>query len=412
MGYKWTNATMKMCKVFMMVLFGGLLMASCSVQHDVFMRGDVIKFSDALTTSYKEGERPTDFDPKSKTHKSDYMRIMGFVTDTVIGRGNNTAALYAFDEACNRVKFIRKNVAKNDMKTKYYMILLTDGLDNVSCQVAKNMGKGNYSTIQKYHEAWKRKMEKAMGRKKNYFVTYPCMYAGDDMKKMKRENFNTGNEEQDSIQFTKYLEKQMSNYCFASKGNVAPRAIVAYTFDELKQNFFSQFENQNFEFHVPKGYVGKRIKMELTDDSGYKCSFEGTFVKKGSNFMLQNVKYDGLTINTTNSDFVRKGGNELIAFNNDSKDELTAWFRLTELKQLGNGGRDIKMTQTKSEVAQKFFEEIWLTNSEYKSQANKDRNAYIIIAIDGSKSLGNMVVNEINAAREIISFVAGLAQKE
>ena len=405
-------------KIYFSLGILALLLMSCATPQKSMVLGDVIKFSDDVVRSYNYQDanhknrhnKPYNLDLNSnKISRQDAFKergeIMKFISDSTIGRNTNTAAIYAMDEACDRVKYIRKRIAKNDPDTKYYMVLLTDGLDNVSCQVAKNKHKGNYKNTAKYLSKWQTKMGKAMGNKKNYFVTYPCMYAGSDMEQIKQSNFKG-----DSIAFMQFLNEQLEGYRFASKGNSKPKAIIEGDMEILLNRFKAEFNKQNFEFHIPKGYVGKRVRMVIVDSlyNNKEYTIEGDFIQKGSKYILQDVEYKGMTINTKNSDWVKNGGKQLIAFNNDSKDALLAVFRINDLQRLGAGEkREIELS--KCNVSQTYREgSVWMINSEYAKQAQKEKNAYIIIAIDGSESLGNMRKAELDIAGKIVNYVLQL----
>lgn len=77
-----------------------------------------------------------------------------------IQQEDNTAGIYAMDKGLDRIKYVQRRIFKKDPNTKYYMIFMTDGLDNISVQVAKNEKGVNYKTPEKYKEKLRKKIVK------------------------------------------------------------------------------------------------------------------------------------------------------------------------------------------------------------------------------------------------------------
>ena len=151
-----------------------LLSASCATTHEILL-GDVISFGDDAITSYKcrkgktknnykQGEPYILYTPSKGTDFSERFKMQSRINNTRME--NNTAGIYAMDIALDRVKYIRKHQLKGDHNAKYYVIYMTDGLDNISVQVASNNKQGKYKNPDKYKKKMEKKIKKISGSKK------------------------------------------------------------------------------------------------------------------------------------------------------------------------------------------------------------------------------------------------------
>lgn len=100
---------------------------------------------------------------------------------------SNTAGIYAMDVALRRVKHMRK-VYNRDLNVKYILVYVTDGLDNISVQTAKNNlsfpKKRNYKTPDKYKKKMNKRIKRISKYKKdikNQFDIYPMVFTGSDL---------------------------------------------------------------------------------------------------------------------------------------------------------------------------------------------------------------------------------------
>ena len=295
--------------------------------------------------------------------------------------GNNTAGIYAMDLALDRVKYIKKHNLKRDPNSKYYIIYMTDGLDNISCQVAKDNRQGNYKTPDKYIKKMKKKIAKVSAYKKktqNPFDIYPVVFTGSDLGAAKRDN------NMSDADFDNFIDRNMGWLRGSSRGvENSPSIIKGENFDDVLDVFKDEFNASGFEFHVPKGYVGKRIRMNFSD--GVKnTEFSSIFIKKGRKFLLRDISMN----NGLESGVKLKPGKtlELKAINNKDKKAKLAIFRLEKPKCEG------KSYFINKDLVEQSVDDrgLWLKNSEYSSQSKGAIDTYFILVFDASKSLSQM----------------------
>lgn len=298
---------MKSTKLFQQVaLFAVLLISSsCAQTHNVMM-GDVISFSEDVKTSFTRGgglfARQSDpYIIHSDNIEYDGKAVYEFKKQIKTApSGVNTSIAYALDLGLDRIRYIKRHQLKNDHIAKYYIFLVTDGLDNTSVEVAKNNKQGNYKNLADYQKKLQKKIKKVMGfgKEQNLFQIYPMLQIGSDLEDFRKEQLS---EEMSPEEFVDFCRRNyMGPYRGASKGYEKPDAIVAYSFDAIKEQIAELFSSAAFEFYVPKGYNGKRIKMDLIDEKGNKASFEGDIVKKGNTYYMKDISFkDGLGIKST-----------------------------------------------------------------------------------------------------------------
>ena len=140
------------------------VMASCATKHKI-MLADVITFSDDAQASYLTSNKAQQLPPyviyqedevdniSEDNYKSDgafalKKQLMNFKKM----QGKNTAGYYAMDLGLDRVKYVKNKILKGDKQSKFYIIYITDGLDNISVQAAKNHNKGTYANLTQYIE--------------------------------------------------------------------------------------------------------------------------------------------------------------------------------------------------------------------------------------------------------------------
>lgn len=375
---------------------------SCTVTHEALL-GDVISFGDDAKTSYYPKKGMTQGEPYSlydtSTHsvnKKVLFQIRQGIQNTKME--NNTAGIYAMDLGLDRIKYIRRHQLKNDPNARYYIIYMTDGLDNISCQVAKNNKQGNYKTPDQYKEKMKKKIEKISGYKKksqNPFDIYPVVFTGSDLGDVKRDNHLT------DVEFDRFIEKNMGWLRGSSRGpEKAPEIIKAENFDDILDKFKDEFNASGFEFHVPKGYAGKGIRMKFEDENHNQTELTGTFVKRGNRYYLRGVNLrDGLE-----SGVKLNNGNvlELKAINNKDKNAELAVFRLEKPRYKGKSYFIVK------DYVEQYVNDggMWVKNSEYVSQSKGNIDTYFVLIFDVSGSLKGQFEEEKEAAWEMIRVLS------
>jgi hypothetical protein len=276
--------------------------------------------------------------------------------------------------------------------------MLTDGLDNVSTQVARNnrtfwqmlFGKNNYASGEAYAKALEKKMEKVMGRRPNAFQSFPIMFIGGDLTAIRDQN-NLSPQD-----FHNFLIDKLKPFA-GSRNADRPVPIAAENFTTIREDFLNQFRTNSLEFVVPKDYAGKRIRMELSaygeDDNTW---IEGDFVKKGSSyFSFENIQYSpGLSSEV-------KAGSSVAALKEQNLDRkaLTIKFAIDKLSYIGK--------PYKVESAQQRVREgvIWTVNSEYNAALATMKNAYIMVILDASSSFAENFKDAQKTILDLVGYI-------
>ncbi len=385
----------------------GMLMSGCATQNLGFLRGDVIGFSEGASTSYNASKGvfknwKKQNDPFDLTLPEDVEAMNAYIKND-IPRGSNTAAYYAVELACDRIRYIRTHYAWGDKKTKYYIFLLTDGLDNNSTQAAQNDGQTWFKvSADKYPKRLQRKLRWAMGFQRNLFEVYPMLYEGDDIRAIMEEN------NLDSVAYRNFLKSKMDCFRYSSNG-VAPELVLANDYQKIFADMQERFISSAYEFRIPKSFAGKKVRMMFTSKNGEKSELIGDFVKRGATFQLENVQFEGMTVSMDNSVFMRNHGNTLKAVHQQDSTNSNVFFRLEEMRRdnkafvVGNGPKDVRQ----------YYQDngLWIVNSEYNTEQFVTLDTYFVLVIDGSKSLdgqnGNMTEFEMETgmASDIIEMI-------
>ncbi len=298
--------------------------------------------------------------------------------------GKETAGIYALDLALDQVDYVRKkkDIMGKDPNSKYYIITLTDGLDNVSNIVAKNNKQGNYDSVEDYIAKMQEKMQKTAG--KCDLTSYCLAYIGEDLKKTQVQNNQTDES------FRNYLKKSLEVFTGASNGNKRPEVILGDDFDKILEDFTNQFKAASFDFYIPKGYNNKKIRLILEDKHSNKITVEGDFTKK---YQLTNLKFsEGVTCDQT-------AGSSLEPTNKGNKKEIRSTFSLENLRYNDKPFSVWKCTQDH------LSNGLWINNSEYNMKTGMHKNAYIIILLDSSQSFGSQSNNARSMIMNIINEI-------
>lgn len=345
-------------------------LCSCSIVKVGFLKADVVGFSERVETSY--GAKKHCF-KNLYAQKEPYdlmtsegVQLMTTYVNNEIPRGKNTAAYYAVETACDRIRYIRQHQAKGDKFTKYYIFLLTDGLDNNSSEASHK----DYETLfrvspDKYRERLQKKLNKAMGLSKNLFEVYPMLYEGDDIKAIQTANGL------DTAQYYQFLRNKFECFRYSSTGN-APPLIFSSDYEEIFSQMKDKFVSSSYEFMVPKSYLGRRIMMKFMSDKGDEGVITGIFKRDGIKYVIDDLEVTGMTLRMTDQSFQNSDGSNVM-------------FRMEEMMK---DGRAFVVGDNTSDVRQ-FYEEdgLWIVNSEYNSEKKVNMDTYFILVIDGSTSL-------------------------
>ncbi len=420
------------------VVMFGILMSSFSVMLSSCattgpkLKADVIGFSDGAITSYnldtkriikpcRKQSKPYNLPVESqvsqttvkgkkkskKTEDPEITRIKTFVQD--LPASQNTAGYYALDLALDRIKYVRRNkdIMNKDPFSKYYIITLTDGLDNISTQVARNNKQRLYTTNEKYVKRLNRRMKKATkspfinwGRP-NDFVAYCLAYTGTDLGDIKTSMEKTPG--YDPSAFQNVIQEQMDVFTGAGGNMKEPPVMQSDNLGALFAQLEEELKDASFEFQVPKSYANKRIRMTLTGENNDTIFLEGKY-KRGlfGNCKLVDIKM----IANGHISYAGDEYKQLRAQNLNRKD-LTSIFRLNSLKYQKDGTkRSGNFKVVNSSQAYKD-EKMWIPNVEYRHVANVVPNAYFIFLIDSSESFKDEFQDAKDEVQGLIDSITG-----
>ena len=362
-----SNAVLNFRMKFGWIIFVSLsilILNSCVVCKNQ-IKGDVIGFSDDVHPATFEKKRciipyfaikgaPVDL----KTDKSTMQEKISNLKS-----GTNTAAYKALDLGLTRVKDVkRKYMGRRCPNSKYYLLFFTDGKDNISATTEKSYAK--------YSKKIEKKMKRTMGifNHKNAFQSWALLLEGDE------------------LQRDGYTPEQLNDMLFPFTGaqnSIRPPVIQARDIETLQQKFIDEFTAQSYSFYIPQGYTGKRVKMILKDKSNNEVTFEGDFVKKG----FLSPKYSLINIVTSeNFTFEMKNNSiSMASWTLKKSDKIS--FQINRLKK---DEKRFIPNLDKGYVTQQFMDKgAYRVNSEYRQDAIKMTDAYILSVIDCSESLGD-----------------------
>lgn len=359
---------MKKYLIVVMVLV--CILATSCASYNPKLKADVIGFNDDLQKSYRKhtiGEWFASFferqtRPYDLLDKSDESSAKLFVKG--IDKGENTVALYSLEEAAKRLRYVSRSrrIMEKDPNSRYYIVMLTDGLDNGSAT------KRGFDDDDKYKEYVSSKLSKVMGNLPNIFQSYCLMYVGNDLKNDLDARHNLSDSE-----LKLFLRDNTKSYLAAHNAQ-CPELIMGSDFRQLRQDFIDKFKSTTFNFTVHKNDKNRVVQMVLRDVNGREATIEGMLVKTGRNkYELQNVKTsDGLSFRK-----IQNVEEWSLLSNND---KLTTDFCVEELALNG------KPFSVKSVEQYVNRNGLFIRNSEYNQDATKVHNAYIMFILDASSS--------------------------
>lgn len=377
---------------------------------------DVIGFSNKVDGNYFKSEKHRGrfknlfkqehpYDLTNESDNGDFKNKSREIPNRV--RGDNTSLYYAVETACDRIRYVRKREMKRNEQTKYYLFLLTDGLDNWSSQAAKEDGQTLLRVKQdKYPKRIRRKIKRTMGFGKNLFEVHPSIMVGADLKSDKPKGMS------DDEYIETEIKPEMECFRYSSREE-APEAINATNFDIILKELKHRFLTSSYSFKVPKAYLGKKIKMTFINENKEEATLEGLFKKKFLKYVLCDVKLDGIEI-SKHSIYAKDEGKTLIAPVTNLKDNKggDVLFKIEEIER--NKDRyDVDSASQQFE----YKPNMWRTNSEYREVAQNYINIYSIFVIDASKSLDGKDHNldgfeqEMKIVDELSDILCGKSKK-
>jgi len=316
--------------------------------------------------------------------------------------GANTAAYYALDIGLDRIAYVKKNFMDNDPNSKYYIIFLTDGLDNVSVSLAQRNGRGVYNNTAEYAEILQERMKtnlidhvssrnssgntavSLVPSATNTFQSYVLLYKGNDII---RSGYTDNELNQLLMPFT------------GSQNEQRPPIIMSDNLNQLYEEFEKEL-SLSFSFVIPKGYEELRIRMLLNPDKG--IWFEGKLVREikllqsGRNEVIYSLEdittSEGFTFNYDGTIVMDKS-----IYNNNSN---IVPFIIDDLK-LNNKPYVVKRNDN---VQQWFYDGNKLRlNSEF--EAINRKNAYILFIMDTSFSFKEQIDTAKDTIKKIITYM-------
>lgn len=368
---------------------------------------DAIRFSDDAVTSYthkdgkfknmREQSAPYSLYTKSGINKKDLEALRKFIRRPETG--NATAGYYALDLGLDRTRYVRRHYFKNDPDTRFYIIYITDGLDNAGVQVARNHSQLWFTNDEEaYAKHIQQKMKNVMGEFKsqqNTFQVFPIMFLGEDMQEnMKKRGAKTMEE------YKQLAAEDMQYYRGASKGVTVPEVLVETDYKKVAKDFEEILASAGFEFHVPVGYRNQQIRMTLTNDHGQDIWIEGTLKKDGFEWSLTDITYsDGVTIPDQRYAYRNKPLTSVSSINQSDTKALQVIFRLDDIRLDGKTFRVHKAVQEHKRNG--FYE----TNTEYELYKRSISNTYVMLIMDVSNSLRGRLKDEQQAMEDIINVI-------
>jgi hypothetical protein len=354
-----------------------LFLGSCTVtSYDVTsvkqntctypLKCDVIGFSEQIYPSYKDNEVETPFCLKG----ADIFALIDYIKG--LKQGQETALYYAFDNGLDRILYTKETGILSD-KTKCFMITFTDGLDNTSNILGNVKGKSAAIWQAKYQKNLNGKMDRTWDAVNGNFQSYVTVFFSEDLRKSdwKAED----------------ITEIMSPFTGTAKTGTTD-VIIKDNIEELAGEFSKKFTDQNFKFSVPKGNVGERIRMKLTTVEGDTIFIEGDLSGSKEEYYLKNIS-------TTNgiSFKVSKEKKGLVSMRS-AIDEVKVVFELKYLKKANGETLSLKQGETEEEnkkLQRQFILQKggWRLNSEYVPVPTSVKDAYIMLVMDCSKSMGD-----------------------
>lgn len=364
-------------KVFYFV-FAAALFSSCTSMQDTKVFANVMTFSGDVNKLYMKN-----YDLNEGYKVQSLWR--GIENLTVLN--NETAEYYAMDIALDEIQ--NRVLKKKDKETKYYLILLTDGLDNVSLEMARKDGRGVYDSLEAYADSLNKRMNTILNKSYlfglvqneniyNTFQSWPIMFFGDDMK-------SSGYEKKEAMELLKPLAGAQNTF--------TPNPIVEEETGRILELFKQQFVVTQYSFLIPKGYVEKRVKMSFYDKNGKNATMEADFKRIGKD------KFELSKIKTSENFFIDTKDSDIIISDESGDGENSAVFTIDNLR-LNEKPYSIKSAK------QEYYENgKFRTNSEFDDKAGMKKNAYILLVLDTSKSLGSQASNVKKLAQDIILYI-------
>ncbi|MHB9291258.1 hypothetical protein Holit_00331 [Hollandina sp. SP2] len=220
-----------------------------------------------------------------------------------------------------------------------------------------------------------------------------------------------------------YSEEQLAGiidpFRTAQNAGDAPALIMDSRMEGLREKFQDAFVIPSFSFQMPKDYVGQKIRMELgLDDTGEPVWFEATVQYERRPIpILAFIKKDFYTLEniTTSPGFSFLENTKQMRIEMDKasydKNANTVPFIINELKfyDTENQSGSKSFHAERESVTQWHDEgsgETKFENTENQREGGGKKNAYILLVIDMSQSLGKNAEAARETAAWIVDYIA------
>jgi len=287
----------------------------------------------------------------------------------------------------------------NDPNSRYYIIFLTDGLDNVSTNLARINGRGMFRDATEYAEALQERMRTLFSENVRTRTWDPLAETSVIINEL---DMNTTNSFQSFILFFKgddiiksqYTDNELNELLIPFTGSQnaqRPSVIINDNLNQLYEHFENEFD-LSFSFIIPRGYEGQRIRMLLNAGAVNEIWFEGNFVRTINPIQNNEFIYSIENITFSNG-FSFENNDGKIYMNSMRNNSNVVSFTINSLR-LNNNNYIVRRNDN---VQQWIYDGNKLRfNSE--SAATNSRNAYILFIMDTSSSFGE----HINEAKETV----------
>jgi len=380
----------------LVIIFVPLLaLSSCKV-HESMAKADFIGFSSDLEPSFSSNEGLF----KNWTTQSEPMDLLSnedafLQTVNNVSSDDNTALYYATDRAIDRIRYVRRKEVGYDPQTLYYVFLISDGLDNASVKVSHNHKQALLvSTPEQYQKRIARRLKNCMGISQNNLTVYPMVLKGKDLQQVQRNN------KMSDADFEAYLKEQFACFRYSTR-EVVPEVNIHTTFEDIYAQLQDEFLHSEYTFRVAKDYVGKFVRMTITNDQGEKAVIEGTLKRTGlSSYVLADVQLNGVKADLKDFRYVSFDKRDLKSQNNAYRSE-NVYFVLPDMR---SANTNVLFMPT--ETTQEYLNgNVWQENTEYTKDAKSNPNTYCIFLMDASKSMGDDIQDAKECVEKIVDMI-------
>ena len=247
-----------------------MMLSSCAVRRSNKLKGDFVGFSDNVTTSYSYTSKCIVKKMRKQSPPYDLLTNGGNEQMRVavmdLKQGQNTSAYFALDRALDRVEYVQKKFMEKDPRSQYYVVMLTDGLDNYSGYLAKQENKWKYrkKNVREINDGYSDHLNSRMSTimkeykffnliKKpgiNSFQSFVLLYKGEDIKQ-------SGYSDPELIEILRPFT--------GAQNADRPEPELDEDIDKLIEKLSNQLVTRTFSFQILKSYDGQRTILKIVN---------------------------------------------------------------------------------------------------------------------------------------------------